>query len=165
MKYIIILSLLVLKNDSIYSQISVDSILRRAYKNLNSLNTLQYHNTRELNYSSENYHHISKWDVYHDFQNPDAKIGFRYQIEDSTSKQVFNGTEKFDLDKKMKTIKVETDPDARSLNEPSAFYNSMITLRNVLPLIIEDQSATKAIADTTINNTNYTSITVNIGKR
>ena len=165
MKYIIILSLLFLNNHFTYSQTSVDSLLGRVHKSLNSLKNLQYQNTRELNYSSENYRHISKWDVYHDFQKPDDRIGFKYQIEDSTSKQIFNGTEKFDLDKKIRTIKVDNNPDEGSLNNHSAFYNSLITLKNVLPLIINDKSAIKAIADTTINNLSFTSITVNIGKR
>lgn len=165
MKYIIILSLLFLKNDLIYSQNAVDSILNKAYQNLNSFRNLKYHNTRELNYSSENYHYISTWVSYYDFQRADTIIGFKYQIEDSTSKQVFNGTEKFDLNKKKRTIQVNNNPNKGALNNHSALYNSLITLRNVLPLIINDKSATKTIADTAINNISHTLITINIGKR
>ena len=165
MKYIIILSLLFLKNDFIYSQNAVDSILGKAYQNLNGLKNLKYHNTRELNYSSENYHNISKWIAYYEFQRADTILGFKYQIEDSTSKQVFNGTEKFDLNKKMRTIQINNNPNKGSLDDHSALYNSLITLKNVLPLIINDNSATKTIADTTISNTSHTLITINIGKR
>ena len=165
MKFIIILSLLFLQNDFLYSQNTVDSILSRVSQNLNCLKNIKYYNTRELNYPSENYHNISKWVAYYDFQSADTIIGFKYQIEDSTSKQVFNGTEKFDLNKKMRTIQINEDPNKQSLNNHSALYNSLITFKNVLPVLINDKSATKTIADTSINNTSHTLITINIGKR
>jgi len=165
MKFIITLSLLFLQNGIVYSQNTIDSILGRVSQNLNHLKNIKYYNTRELNYSSENYHYISKWIVYYDFQSTDTITGFKYQIEDSTLKQIFNGTEKFDLDKKARTIQINDRPNKESFNSLSALYNSIITLKNILPLIINDKTATKAIVDTTLNNTSYILITINIGKR
>jgi len=165
MKFIFPLCLIFLQTDPAYSQNAVDSILGRVSQNLNSLKAIKYNNTRELNYSSENYHNTSKWTVYYDFQTTDTLVGFKYQIDDSTSKHVFNGTEKFDLDKKSKTIQVNANPDKNSISSLSALYNSILTLKNVLPLIIRDKNAIKAIMDTTINNILYSLVTINIGKR
>ena len=171
MKFIVLLTLLFLQSGSAYSQNIVsnssnpDSVLIRAYDKLNSLKNIKCDNIRELNYSSENYHNTSKWIVYYDFQSTDTIAGFKYQIDDSTSKQVFNGTEKFDLDKKGKTIQIKDNPTRKSFSSLSALYNSIVTLRNILPLIISDKSATKSISDTAINNNLYDLITINIGKR
>ena len=140
-------------------------MLNKVSKELRSINSIKYDHTRELNYSSENYHNISKWAAYYDFQASDSLIGFKYQIDDSASKQIFNGTEKFDLDDNAKTIEVNDSPTKKSFGNLSALYNSMVTLRNILPLIINDESATKSISDTSVNNNLYNLITINIGKR
>ncbi|HEV7349787.1 TlpA disulfide reductase family protein [Telluribacter sp.] len=171
MKFLIALSLLLLKCIIVYSQniisspTKADSILISVYEKLNSLKNIKYDNIRELNYSSENYHNTSKWTIYSDFQTADTIVGLKYQIEDSTSKQVFNGTEKFDLDKKAKTIQLNDNPNKNSFSSLSAFYNSIITLKNVLPLITGDKTAIKVVTDTTINNKVYSLVTINIGKR
>ncbi len=165
MKLFTALFLLVFQYSHTYSQNIVNSILNRVSQTLNSYRNIQYDITRELNYPSENYHNISKWMAYFDFQSTDTITGFKFQIEDSSSKQVFNGSEKIDLDKKTKTIKIKEHPDKRSFIYLSPFYNSIITLKNVLPLLLTDTTVTKTIADTTINNKIYHLITINTGKR
>jgi thiol-disulfide isomerase/thioredoxin len=165
MKLIAALFLLLLQYGYTYSQNSVTAVLDNVSQALNSYKNIRYTGTRELNYPSENYHYNSKWIVYYDFQSTDTITGFKFQVEDSVSKQVFNGTEKFDLDKKAKTVKIKERLNKKSFTSLSAFYNSIITLKNVLPLIGNDPSATKAIADTTINNITYDMLTINIGKR
>lgn len=165
MKLISALFLLFLQYGSTYAQNSVKAVLDNVSQTLNSYKNIRYTSTRELNYASENYHYMSKWNMYYDFQSTDTITGFKFQIEDSTSKQVFNGTEKFDLDKKAKTIKIKERLNKMSFHSLSAFYNSLITLKNVLPLISIDPSATKTITDTTIDNITYDMVTINIGKR
>ena len=171
MKFFSFFLLLMLISAFAYSQNSgsssmrADPILDKVSQKLSSLKKIRYTNIRELNYSSENYRNISNWSVYYDFQRNDTLTGFRYQIEDSVLKQVFNGTEKFDLNKKARTIQINDRPDKKSFSSISALYNSISTLKNVLPLLINDKTAIKAVADTTINNTPYILITVNIGKR
>lgn len=142
-----------------------DSILINVSQKLNGLKNIKYDNTRELNYASENYHHTSKWTCFYDFQSKDTLIRFKYQIDDSTSKQIFNGTEKFDLDKKGKTISLNDHPDKKSFSGLSALYNSIITLKNILPVLINDNAAVKHATDTIINYTSYIAININIGKR
>ncbi|MFT4155764.1 TlpA family protein disulfide reductase [Parafilimonas sp.] len=147
------------------SSLSVDSVLNKASRKLHSLKSIKYDDIRELNYASENYHNNSVWTSYYDFQSQDTLIGFKYQIEDSTAKMIFNSTESFDLDKKSKTIQINDHPVRNNFNGLSFFYNSIITLRNVLPLLLKDKIALKTITDTTINGAPYILVTVNIGKR
>lgn len=142
-----------------------DSILQKLSYELNSLQNIRYELKRELNYSSENYHNEVTWKEYFEFQSTDTIIGFKYQIEDSTAKQIFNGTESFALDKKGKTIKINDKPDQKSFEGISAFYNSIITIKNVLPLIIADKTIAKAITDTNINGTSYYLVTLLLNKR
>ncbi len=145
--------------------IVADSILQKMSTKLNSFKNIRYDLKRELNYSSENYHNEMNWTVYFDFQSADTIIGFKYQIEDETAKQVFNGTEEFETDKKGKTIKIDDQPDQKLFSSISAFYNSIITLKNGLPLIIADETIAKTVSDTAINNTSYYLITLSLNKR
>ena len=171
MKFIVTMTLFLLQNATAYSQNTLsttmdpDSVLVRVNNKLKSLKNIKYDNIRELNYSSENYLNTSKYAVYFDFDTIDTIAGFKYQIDDSSSKQVFNGTEKFDLEKKAKTISINDQPDKKSFSSLSALYNSIITLKNILHLLIRDKTATKYVNDTTLNNTSYVVINVNIGKR
>jgi hypothetical protein len=164
MRSVFIFFLLVLHNIA-HSQDNADSILNRVSQNLNGLKNIKYHSTRELNYPSENYHRTSNWIVYYGFQSTDKIIGFKYQVEDSLLKQVFNGTESFELDKKMYTIRLNDNPAKGLFASLSVLYNSIITLKNILPLLIIDKTATRSATDTIIDNTTYTLITINIGKR
>ena len=151
--------------NSLYKDVLVNKILRQVSQNLNSLKSVRYDLKRELNYSSENYHNETTWNSYYDFQSADTIIGFKYQIEDEMAMQIYNGTEKFELDKKVKTIKINDQPNQRSFSSSSVFYNSIITLKNVLPLIIADKTIAKAIDDTLINKKPYYLITLHLTKR
>ena len=161
-----------MKNDDIkinhgLKEITADSILQKMSFKLSSLKNIRYDLKRELNYSSENYHNEMNWTIYFDFQSTDTIIGFKYQIEDETLKKVFifNGTEEFELNKKAKTIKIDNQPNQKLLSNNSAFYNSIITLKNVLPIIIADKTIIKIPGDTIINNISYNIITLYLNKR
>ena len=144
---------------------SPNVILKNVSVKLNDLKNIRYHNKRELNYSSENYHNEMIWVEYLDFESTGTILGCKYQIKDSTQEQVFNGTEKFELDKNAKTIQINDHPVQNSFSSLSAFYNSIITLRNALPTLIEDEAATKVLKDTIINKAPYYVVTLNIQKR
>lgn len=142
-----------------------DNILQKVSDKLNSFQNIRYDLNRELNYLSENYHNETTWTEYFEFRSSDTLIGFKYQIEDSLFKQIFNGTEEFNLNKKSKTIQINEQPSQKSFEGNSAFYNSLITLKNVLPLIISDKTIGKAVADTMINGTPNYLITLSLNKR
>ncbi len=171
MKLHLFVFMLIIKSSFLFSQdmgsysVNPDSVLIKLSNTLNGLRNIKYEITRELNYSSENYHNLSSWSVYCDFGSKDTLIGFKYQINDSSVKQIFNGTEKFDIDIKNKTISVSYHPDKEIFNGLSALYNSIITLKNVLPILIVDKTIIKTINDTILNNTLYTVVCINAGKR
>lgn len=141
------------------------SVLQKTSDKLNRLSTLSYTIKRELNYASEGYRNVSEWLCYFDFDPTNTTVGFKYQVEDSTSGSFFNGTEKFELNKVRKTIQINTTPGKGDFNRLSYLYNSMVTLRNILPLIITDHNSSKAVTDTIINNRPCQVVTLNIGKR
>lgn len=145
--------------------ISPNEVLRACSKKLNSINTLKYNHSRELSYPANVYHDISSWDVYYNFDTNIRLTGFRYQVDNPVTKSVFNGTEQFDLDKKAKTIKVNQNPTRKSFKSLSFLYNSILTIKNALPLLIDDQSAIKAVNDTIIDGISHWVVDINIGKR
>ncbi len=135
--------------------IKADSVLQKMSDKLNSLKNISYDYQLELNYSSENYHNKLAAYVYLDFKEADKIIGFKYQIEGEITKEVFNGTEKFELNKKDKTIEINIQPQMKSFNGMTSFYNSIITFKNALPPIIANKTISRTLSDTTINNTPF----------
>jgi thiol-disulfide isomerase/thioredoxin len=142
-----------------------DSILERTSAKLTQLKAISYTLDRELNYASENYRVESQWAIYLDFNSPDTVLHFRFQIEDESSKFFYNGTEKFDLRKPTKTIDVKFAPGQNDFEANSFFYNSLTTLRNILPRVIADGSITKELKDTVINHAPCHMVTLYAGKK
>ena len=149
----------------ITEQQNANYALQKISDKLNSLTTFSYVIKRELNYASENYHHITQWSCYFNFDPSNTIVGFQYQVNDSSSSHFFNGTEKFELSKGTKTIQINNTPQKKDFNSLSYLYNSIVTLRNVLPLIIADENSSKAVKDTTIDNHSFELVTININKR
>ena len=141
-----------------------NSILRKVHNKLKSLKTFQYELRSELDYPSDNYHEIFNWTCYYDYSLTKKPLRFKYQVEGTTYKWIYNGTEKFVLDKSAETIKVNRHPTKKEFQYPF-LYNSIIALRNVLPLIIRKEDVQKKLKDTLIDNHNYKLVTVNMGKQ
>lgn len=126
-------------------------LFKKVAKKLAGLNSVSYRYTREFSYPAENYHSKSEGDMYIDFNRDHDLAGFIYQYKDATSFSVFNNSEIFYGDVQEKTIDRQNQLAKSSLEGQSALYNSMITLKNILPLLISDNSIKKAVADTIIN--------------
>lgn len=140
-----------------------NQVIQNVSNKLNGLQSISYDLKRELNYSSEDYRVTSEWHEYLEFLNI-GPLNFKYQIKDVSGKQIFNGTEKFDLEYKTKSIQMDDHPTRESFENVSAFYNSIFTLRNILPEIISDKSVT-TLRDTTFDNKLNYVITISVGKR
>ncbi|CAN5291049.1 hypothetical protein BH20ACI1_BH20ACI1_10810 [soil metagenome] len=134
---------------------TAEEVLKKVFNNLSNLKTLKYKYHLELNYSSEGYHNELTADSYLDFNSVDKIIGLKYQFNNEEFLTVFNGSEKFDCNKKSKLIKIDNNPTYNSFKNVSTFFNSPLTLRNVLPAIISDSSIPKTIAETSANNRNF----------
>lgn len=152
------------QNDIAQKRIA-NAILQKTSGKLNSLTTFSYKIKRELNYASENYHNISEWSCYFNFNLGNPAVGFHYQVNEPGSSSFFNGTEKFELQKSNKTIEINNNPQKKDFATLSYLYNSIITCRNVLPLLIADQHSVKTVSDTSINSNPLVVVTINIGKR
>lgn len=148
----------------VYSQ-NAQAILTKVQDKLNSLKTLQYDQALELDYPKDDYHSVRKWTCYYDFSRQ-KPVGFKHQVEENTgNKWVYNGTELFALNKSTKKYKKKDNPPKQYFEALPFFYNSLITLKNALPLIMKDKSISKTVVDTLVNNQTYQLLTLGMGKR
>ncbi len=151
----------------VYSQNhnSTNQVLQKVYEKLKTVKSISFDQVRELNYSSENYNNISNWNCYYKSDSNENLIGIQFQVQSPTYSEFFNGTEFFSLNKQDKTYTFENEPKIEELSGKSYFYNSILTLSNILPLIINDKTAEKTVIDTLINGKQFKNIKINIGKR
>jgi len=128
---------------------------RSVAEKIKSLKRISYHYSREFTYPSENYYSKSEGEMFVDFGNESDLVGFRFQYWNADTFCIFNNSEIFDGNIKSKTINISNKLKKSSFEGRSPLYNSIITLRNILPLIIEDENVAKSISDTTIANKSY----------
>lgn len=131
------------------------NIFRKLSGKLQSVKTIAYHYTREFTYPAEDYHSKSEGEMYVDFSKENDLAGFRYQYRDETGLSVFNNTELFETSAEDRTIQVKSKITTADFEGLSALYNSIITLRNILPAVISDQSMVKQVKDTLIGKKPY----------
>ncbi len=134
------------------AQQTPNDILQKMADKLNSCQTIDYNFFRSVNYISEDYHNEIKANCFLDFKNSNTTLGFQYQIENEQEKLVYNGSESFLLNKKNATIKVNEHPQKDDFSALNFFYNSLVTLKMVLPVLIADKEMAKMLGDTTIDN-------------
>lgn len=139
----------------VVKQINAVEVLEKTSKKLNSFKEISYSYYRSINYFSEDYHSESKGTTLLYFDKSDTLLGFKFQLEDSQSKIIYNGTERFSLNKKDKTIKIDHTPKREGFESLSFLLNSIITLKNSLPTIITDKNIQKTLSDTIINDRAY----------
>lgn len=144
---------------------SADFTLNKVYESLNNAEFLSYDLTRESDFPSEDFKNTISWKCYFDFDKKENILGFRYQIDNPSLKEIYNGTEHFVLNKESYTLEVSEKISDKSFESKSYLYNSLITLRNILPLVISDDKAMKTIKDSAIGKNLYQVVTVDIGKR
>lgn len=165
MKKIITLTVFLFGVSMLFSQSSKESdkILEKLLLKLNQTKSISFDQTRELNYASEDYHVINNWTCF--YMQDSNSIGVKYQVKSSDLIDVYNATEFFSVNKLEKTYKVQEHPDESKLLNNSYFYNSILTLRNVLPILIKDKTLAKTISDTVINSKKIQIVKLNLGKK
>ncbi len=130
-------------------------IFKRVSDRLASLKTVSYRALRELNYPAESYLAKDSGKMYVDFAKANDIAGFRYQFRDERGFAIFNNSEVFNASTTDKTIRVTHRTKLANLEGKSALYNSMITLRNILPAVVQDDSIPKTVGDTVIEKRSY----------
>jgi thiol-disulfide isomerase/thioredoxin len=133
-------------------KVSAEKVLKKVSDKLNGLRSLKYKYQLELNYASEGYKAAFTTDAYLDFTSVDKILGVRYQFKNEDEFFVFNGSEKFELNRKNKTVKIAEKPINENFQRVTYFYNSPVTLRNVLAGVIKDSSIPKSLTETTAND-------------
>jgi peroxiredoxin len=142
-----------------------EDVLRKTSQKLNSLAGLHYRYHRELNYVSEGIHHELSGACYLDFSNADPVLGFRYQFSSPDMLAVFNGTEKFECDRKTRTLRVTDQPARRNFESLSFFYDSPVTFRNALPMLLSDASVPKTLLDTVVGAKPFYAVTFTLKQK
>lgn len=130
-------------------------IFKQVAERLNSLTSVKYHYFREFSYPSENYRAKTEGDLFVDFGKENDLVGFRFQFIQSDAFSIFNNSEIFNGTLKTKTMTMTNQLQKSSLEGKSALYNSLITLRNMLPTIISDPNIPKSVTDTVIDQKSY----------
>ncbi len=134
------------------AQQTPNDILQKMADKLNSCQTIDCNFFRSVNYISEDYHNEIKANCFLDFKNSNNTLGFQFQIENDLEKIIYNGSESFRLDKKKAVIKMNAHPQKEDFSSLSFFYNSIVSLKIVLPALIADKEIAKTIGDTVIAN-------------
>ena len=160
-----ILLLLAICTISSFQAQTANEILNKTYQKLNTFKTLGYKQSREVKYEEDNYHAILNWDCYYVFDSKNKLVGFKYQIKNPANTSIYNGVESFYLDHKTKIIEVNNEPVIEDIDSSPFLYNSLITLRNSIPLLVKDESISKSVKDTLINQRKYAQITLNTGQK
>jgi peroxiredoxin len=149
------LIVLFLTGISFHDDANTLKLFNQTAKKLQGLKLITYRYTREFNYPSEGYVSKAAGKMFVDFGKEDDLVGFRYQYSTDGAISIFNNSEIFGIDTKEKTIEVNHQIKPVSLEGKSALYNSIITLRNALPLVANDKSVPKSVRDTLIENTSF----------
>lgn len=130
-------------------------IFRKLSEKLQSVKKISYHYTREFTYPAEDYHSKSEGEMYIDFSKENDLTGFRYQYKDETGISVFNNAELFETSEEDRTIQINSKLKVSDFEGLSALYNSMITMRNMLPAVIADRNMVKRVKDTLIGKKRF----------
>lgn len=126
------------------------AVLQKTVAVLNSFTKVSYHYTREMKYYGDNYHDIDSAAMYVEYIK-NSPVGLRFQANQERSAFIYDGGMTLRLDKKAMTIDSASMKTAREMESSSFLYHSLPMLRNILPLIINNDSIQKTVSDTTIS--------------
>ncbi|GEN75357.1 TlpA disulfide reductase family protein [Chryseobacterium hagamense] len=130
-------------------------IFRKLSQKLQSVKTITYRYTQEFTYPAEDYHSKSEGSIYIDFNKEYDLAGFRYQYKDQNGFSVFNNSGFFETSAADRTIHIKNKMKAADFEGLSALYNSIITLRNILPTVIKDEHIEKHVKDTLMGKKHF----------
>jgi len=139
----------------VYKKDETVKILQAVSAKLNSIHEVSYKYSRESLYAGENYHNIYNTTVYIDFTSAGNNTGYHFQAEDDKYFSCYNGSQYFFLNKVKKNIVIKQKPGNDVFESLSPLYNSLISLRAIIPMLIQNDSIKKVLTDTVINNENF----------
>jgi thiol-disulfide isomerase/thioredoxin/outer membrane lipoprotein-sorting protein len=134
---------------------SAEEVLKKVSEKLNRLKTIQFTYKRKLNYFSEEMFHELTAEGYMDFTFSRERIGVKFQFSNNKTLVVYNGSERFDLNKEKSLLYLDNKPTYNSFNSLSFFYDSFLTLKSAIPALLANPGIPKTVTDTTINGSGY----------
>ncbi|MBO0951333.1 hypothetical protein [Fibrella forsythiae] len=151
-----LISLLTISGHFAYGQAGTSQkatdVLRLVLTRLQAIRHVSYTYYRDVNYVSESYRNELSGTTFIDFQAPKNELGFGFQLDSDTYKQVYDGAVYFMLNKKEKTMDVQKQPKRNDFASFSFFVNSPVSLRTALAAIIADETVAKTLRDTLVGS-------------
>gem|GEM_PF-278923 len=135
-------------------QNQANAVLKKVQIKLESLRQASYRQTREIHYYADNYANLLKADLYIDFT-AIGPLNLWFQADEGKSAFIYNGHSTLRLNKEEMTIDSATVATARGMQNNSYLYYSLAMLRNMLPLLITNDSFQKSVTDTVINKKHF----------
>lgn len=126
-------------------------VFRQVAEVLGQIKQVSYRYSCAFSYPAESYEYKSGGDMYIDFNKEHDLVGFRYQYKHAGGFSIFNNAELFDGLNKTMTIRYKSKLSSSSFEGQSALYGSLVTLRNLLPMVIEDDNIKKTVKDSIID--------------
>lgn len=143
---------------------TANKVLQKTSDILNNLKSISYKSYREINNFKDNNFSKNSGSSYFEFNNSiEGKVA-RFRLQTSDALQVYNGTEYFYLNEKEKSMELDRKTP-KQLNGISLLYNSIITIRLILPTIISDNEIAKSTKDTTIDGKIYDMVKFALNKK
>jgi thiol-disulfide isomerase/thioredoxin len=135
--------------------------LNKVAAKLNGIERLSYHYYLEINDIKENYFSKDSSDCYFEF-NKQSKFTSRFRAEDKESIQIFNGAERFTLDKKEKTYEIDDRTSQKDFSNLVIMVNAIPVLKRCLDDVIANDSVTKTERDTVLAGKSYKVVTLGL---
>lgn len=157
-----ILFCLLLISSNLASDDQSNLILQASLDAINGAQSIQYNHERLV--KTDGNISVIKSNSYFENNEDDAQLGMKFLIKDYEAVFIYNGSEAFLLNEKEKTIRINRKPSKNSI-ENYYLYNSLLTLKKNLPLIIADESIIKTYKDTVILDKTYDLVNIRMFKK
>ena len=135
----------------------VNKLLAKVKSKLESIHQISYRQTRETHYYADNYSNLFAAEMYLDFT-AKGPLNLWFQASDNKSAFIYNGSTTMRINKEDMTIDSAAAATAKSLQNNSYLYNSIVMLRNTIPSLMANDSFQKTLSDTMIEKKAYYTI-------
>lgn len=144
--------------------VSAKEVLQKVSDKLSRLRSVGFRQRLQLSYPSEKYAYNDSTSGYLEFSK-ESTIGLKFRFENEKSLAVFNGSEFFQCVNEDKSISIDRARDRQHFGAFTFFNNSLVMLKNVLPVLLSDGKIPMSLADTTIQKVSYFLVDFTLRKR
>lgn len=134
-----------------------DRVLNALQAELAGAKGISYQYKREMRYFADNYHNTTEGSMYIEFDRG-LPAGFRFTSTRQQRYFVYNGQAIFTIDQSAMTIDSSAATTVQSVESNSDVFHSIAMLKNILPLVIGNDTLQRSVADTVIEGVTYTCV-------